>query len=149
MHKSCLSMGQYYCHIHQELFSLLIEENVDLVLHGHDHSYQRTRQISSGPGCDVVRVDAFNPACLVGSARSDVYQKGAGPVFVLTAAAGGRLYDVNEGDAEAGYFAAWMGANRKPRNGFSKFRLTRDELSAEFVGSTATSEFTDRFIIRR
>ena len=49
MHKSCLSMAQYYCHIHQELFSLLIEEKVDLVLQGHDHSYQRTKQISSGP----------------------------------------------------------------------------------------------------
>lgn len=149
MHKSCLSMAQYYCHIHQELFSLLIEEKVDLVLQGHDHSYQRTKQISSGPSCGVVKVDTFNPSCLVTTARDDLYEKGAGPVFVLTAAAGGKLYDVNEGDAEAGYFAAWMGANRKPRNGFSRFRLTPDELSAEFVGSTATSDFSDHFKIQR
>jgi hypothetical protein len=149
MHKSCLSMAQYYCHIYQELFSLLIEEKVDLVLQGHDHSYQRTKQIASGAACPVVKVDAFNPACLAVTARENQYKKGAGPVFVLTAAGGGQLYEINERDLEAGYFAAWMGANRKPRHGFSRFRLTRDELSGEFVGSTATSDFSDHFTIRR
>ena len=149
MHKSCLSMAQYYCHIYQELFSMLIEERIDLVLQGHDHSYQRTKQIASSPACGVVKVDAFNPACLVVTGRDNQYKKGAGPVFVLTAAGGGQLYEINERDAEAGYFAAWMGANRKPRHGFSQFRLTPDELSAEFVGSTATSDFKDSFKIGR
>ena len=54
---------------------------------------------------------------------------------------------MNEGDAEAGYFAAWMGANRKPRNGFSD-SLTPDELSPSSSVPPA-SDFSDHFKIQR
>ena len=45
MHKNCLSVGEYYCNIYQELMSLLVEKKVDLVLQAHDRTYQRTRQL--------------------------------------------------------------------------------------------------------
>lgn len=148
MHKSCLSVGQYYCNIYQELFSLLVEKKVDLVLQAHDHGYQRTKQVSTSESCGVVEVDTFNPNCVVRNDDPNVYEKGRGPVFVITAAAGGELYEMNPKDSEAGYFVTWMGANSKPSKGFSKFTVSPTEISGEFIGSTSTSTFTDRFTIR-
>src|SRR5262249_10716510 len=40
MHKSCVSIGQYYCRVFSQLMDLLLEKRVDVLLHGHDHSYQ-------------------------------------------------------------------------------------------------------------
>ena len=50
MHKNCISVGEYYCDVYQDLFTALIEHHVDLVLSGHDHSYQRSKQICYGRG---------------------------------------------------------------------------------------------------
>jgi hypothetical protein len=148
MHKNCLSVGEYYCNIYQELMSLLVEKKVDLVLQAHDHTYQRTRQLGTGPSCAIVKVDSFDDDCVVDSGEDDAYTKGAGPVFVVTGAGGADLYDINPNDPEAGYFVTWMGANSEPRRGFTKFTVSRGEISAAFVGSTSTSNFTDRFAIR-
>jgi hypothetical protein len=84
---------------------------------------------------------------VVDSGEDDAYEKGAGSVFVTTGAAGADLYETNAEDPEAGYFVKWMGANSDPRKGFAKFTLSRGEISAKFVGSTSTSDFTDRFRI--
>ena len=148
MHKNCLSVGAYYCNIYQDLMNLLVEKKVDLVLQAHDHTYQRTRQLATGPSCEVVKVDSFDGDCVADSGEDDVYTKGAGPVFVISGAAGADLYDTNPNDPEAGYFVAWMGKNSEPRKGITKFTVSRGEISAEFVGSTTTSEFTDYFVIR-
>jgi hypothetical protein len=67
MHKNCRSVGEYYCNIYQELMSLLVEKKVDLVLQAHDHTYQRTRQLDTGPTCAIVKVDSFDDDCVVDS----------------------------------------------------------------------------------
>jgi hypothetical protein len=148
MHKNCLSVGEYYCNIYQELMSLLVEKKVDLVLHAHEHTYQRTRQLDTGSSCTVVKVDSFDKDCVVDSGEDDAYTKGAGSVFVTTGAAGEELYETNPDDPEAGYFVTWMGKNRDARKGFAEFRVSRGAISAEFVGSTSTSDFADEFVIR-
>ena len=148
MHKNCLSVGEYYCNIYQELMSLLVEKKVDLVLQADDHTYQRTRQLDTGPSCAIVKVDSFDDDCVIDSGEDGVYAKDAGPVFVITGAARADLYDTNSNDPEAGCFVKWMGKNSDPRKGFTKFTVSRGEISAEFVGSTSTSDFTDRFTIR-
>jgi hypothetical protein len=148
MHKNCLSVGAYYCNVYQELMSLLVEKKVDLVLQAHDHTYQRTRQLATGPSCAVVKVDSFDGGCVADGGEDDAYAKGAGTVFVVTGAAGAELYEVNPDDPEAGYFVEWMGANSDPSKGFTKVTVSRGEVSSEFVGSTPDSNFTDRFTIR-
>lgn len=148
MHKNCLSVGVYYCNIYQELMSLLVEKRVDLVLHAHDHTYQRTRQLATGSSCTIVKVDSFEGGCVVDEGEDNLYTRGAGTVFVVTGAAGAKLYEINPDDPEAGYFVKWMGANSAPRKGFTKFMVSNTEISAEFVGSTPTSNFTDEFTIR-
>jgi hypothetical protein len=147
MHKSCLSMAQYYCRIYADLMNLLVERKVDLVLQGHDHSYQRTRQIALGSGCPEVAIDAFNAACVADRHDSE-YRKGGGTIQVIVGTGGRPLYDVNVTDSEAGYFARWMGGNAQPRNGLLRVTVSPRELRAEFLGSTRTSDFTDAFSIR-
>jgi hypothetical protein len=148
MHKSCLSMGAYYCLVYEDLLNLLVAKRVDLVLHAHDHTYQRTRQLAHGPGCALVHVDAFEPSCVADDGVDGVYERGRGPVFAVVGTGGVDLYPLDAGDPEAGYFARWMGLNAEPRHGFLRVAVTGGSISAEFVGSTGTSSFTDRFEVR-
>jgi hypothetical protein len=149
MHKNCLSMGPYYCNIYADLMNLLVAQKVDLVLQAHDHTYQRSKQLSTGSACPIVLIDSLNNNCAVDDGKDNVYMKGFGTVFVIAGTAGADLYDINTSDLEAGYFSKWMGGNINPRKGFMKFTVSTVEISAEFVGSTATLGFTDNFVIRK
>lgn len=147
MHKNCISVGQYFCSIYQDLFSLLIEHKVDLVVSAHDHSYQRSAQLRAGmPACPVVVLDTFNRGCQADDGRDGRYRRGQGAVFIISGAGGGELYEVREDDPERGYFARIMGRNVTPRNGFLHLRLSTDRLEGKFVGTTPGS-FSDRFAI--
>src|SRR5713101_4727291 len=46
MHKDCITMGIKRCEIGADLMNLLIAKRVDLVLEGHDHDYQRGKQLT-------------------------------------------------------------------------------------------------------
>ena len=147
MHKPCISVGEYYCDVYQDLFTTLVEERVDLVVSGHDHSYQRSVQIATGPGCAEVTVDDFDRSCVVDA--DDALREGRGPVFAITGAGGAEQYRVYPDDPEAGYFATWMGRNTPGnRSGFLELGITPERLVARFVGSTPGS-FSDRFSITR
>jgi Calcineurin-like phosphoesterase len=146
MHKSCISVGEYYCDVYQDLFSALIADRVDVVLSGHEHTYQRSKQIAAPRrGCPEVIVDSFEPACVVDD--DDVYRKGAGSVFVVAGAGGAELYPIHSNDPEAGYFVAAMGRNTPgQRHGFAMLTISERRLLVRFVGSTPGS-FADRFEI--
>jgi 3',5'-cyclic AMP phosphodiesterase CpdA len=147
MHKNCISVGEYYCDVYQDLFSALIEHHVDLVLSGHDHSYQRSKQIATGAGCQAVVADEFDPDCVADSTNQA--RAGAGTVFVIAAAGGAELYDIHPDDPEAEYFAATMGRNTPGRRyGFVLLDISPKRMSVRFVGSTAGS-FDDAFEIDR
>ena len=147
MHKPCISVGQYYCDVYQDLFSLLIEKRVDLVVSGHDHGYQRSKQLQAPrPGCDVVIVDSFDPDCVVDDGADAAYERGAGTVFVVSGAGGGELYELNPADPEAPYFVTTMGAGPGSRHGFLELEASDERLTARFVGSTAGT-YEDAFTI--
>jgi hypothetical protein len=148
MHKSCLSLGPYYCEIHSGLVDLLLESRVDLTLHAHDHSYQRTKQLALGAGCPSLTLDEFDPDCVADAGAGGVYRKGVGTISAVIGTGGADLYALNEGDPEGGYLARWMGHNVSPRHGILQVRVSPRELVGQFIGSTATSDFTDRFVIR-
>ena len=46
MHKNCISMGRMTCQIGPDIFNLLVSKKVDLILQGHDHNYQRSKQLA-------------------------------------------------------------------------------------------------------
>lgn len=54
MHKPCLSLGQYTCEVGAGLINMLVSKKVDLVPSGHEHLYQRTRQLGLSPSCPAL-----------------------------------------------------------------------------------------------
>lgn len=143
MHKTCISVGRKNCEVGRDLVGLLTEKHVDLVLHAHDHTYQRSHQLR------CATPDRFAESCVADDGNDGTYQQGAGTVFVVSGATGGgSLYDTDENDSEAGYMVTWMGGDDElAGQGFVLVNVSADELTAEFIGST--TEFADAFSIVR
>ncbi|MFE4544736.1 metallophosphoesterase [Arthrobacter sp. NPDC056727] len=146
MHTPCLSVGKYECQAGRDFTNLLIDKKADLVLTGHDHNYQRTHQLGRGQGCPALVPDTFSGGCLTDSDSAMV--KGSGTVFATVGTGGVGLYEVNDQDPEAPYFAAWSGKNRDAALGTLDVTATADRLSARFVPAAGYT-FTDSFEIGR
>lgn len=163
MHMNCLTMGTKGCHEldrsgsgADDLLNLLIAKKVDLVLQGHDHSYQRSKQLAHAPGCPALQGDysaiggaaaVYNPACVADDGDDGTYPKGAGTVFVISGLGGDDIYSVDAADAEAPYFAKWMGAGSLGAGfGFLSIAIQGNRLSADFVPAEI-GRFTDSFTI--
>ncbi|HEU5223731.1 MAG TPA: PKD domain-containing protein [Candidatus Lumbricidophila sp.] len=145
MHKPCVSVGEYGCDAGTDLVNLLIQKRVDLVLTGHEHLYQRTKQLISGTtGCPVLAVNGYNPGCVADA--DNALAQGAGTVFATVGTGGQALRNVDLTDTEAGYFAATSGLNMNPTWGVLDVSMTANSLTAEFVGASGGT-FTDAFAI--
>jgi len=150
MHKVCISMGVMPCDIGNDLFNLLVSKKVDLILQGHDHDYQRSKQLAlNGTTCTVIQAETYNSNCVVNNGSTGSYTQGLGPVVVIVGTIGEGLSTLNTSDGDAGYFAKWMGNNITPTNGLTKFTVSSDQLtvSANFTGSTIPNNFTDSFTV--
>ncbi|UVJ37933.1 metallophosphoesterase [Arthrobacter sp. CJ23] len=143
MHTPCISVGKYGCVSGKSLTNLLLGKKVDLVLNGHEHMYQRSKQLAPSPGCAGLVPDAYNAACVRDSDIALV--KGAGTVFATVGTGGVPLRDVNAADGEARYFAASSGLNSNPSHGYLDLQFTSTTLNAAFVATTGT--FNDSFTI--
>jgi len=142
MHKVCISTGVKPCEIGTDLMNLLVSKHVDLVLQGHDHNYQRGKQLAlNGATCPAVPAGSFDPDCVVDDGSDNGYVKGAGTVFVISGSFGFCCYSVAPADPEAGYFARLADTSK----GFTKYTVGRGHITAQFVKSTGA--FTDSFKI--
>ncbi len=146
MHESCLTMGRYGCPVGPDLLHLLVSERVDVVLSGHEHLYQRTKQLREGEGCGRVTVGSYSPACVVDADASMV--AGAGTVFATVGTGGVDLRPVSATSPESGYFATASGTARNPTYGFADLRVTSTELRFGFVRG-AGGTFTDEWVLGR
>lgn len=146
MHTPCFSLGRYDCEPGQAFTNLMIEKNVDLVLHGHEHIYQRTHQLGHGRECPSMAVDTVTPGCVVDSDAS--LESGKGTVFVTVGLGGRDIRDVNSRDPERPYFAAWSGANKSPSLGTLAVKVTSDRMDVKFEPAEGHS-FTDSFSISK
>jgi len=143
MHKPCLTVAKYACDIGPDLLNLLLAKRVDLVLSGHDHSYQRSNQLALGGACTSLVPAVFNASCVVDS--DSAFTKGAGSVLAVVATGGNSLYDITADDPEAGYFAVTSGRNQNPTWGVLDVSATADTLQGSFArasGGTLTDTFT-------
>jgi len=140
MHKNCITMGDKSCEIGTDLMDLLISKRVDLVLQGHDHVYERSKQLT------CAREGSYLASCVADNGADNAYTQGAGTVFLVAGMVGTGLYTINTGDSEAGYFAKWMGDNINPTHGYVKFAVSQNEISAQFV-RTSGGSFSDSFTI--
>jgi len=142
MHEVCLSAGRYGCDIGTDLMNLLVEKRVDLVLQGHDHNYQRSKQLRlDATTCPAVTL-TYDADCVVDDGSDNVYPKGTGSVFVIDGVFGQTGYSVSENDPQAPYFAR---IDSSLTSGFTKYSVTTDRIDARFVNSTGG--FTDAFAI--
>jgi PKD repeat protein len=146
MHKPCLSRGVYGCDPGADIVNLLVNRRVDLVLSGHEHHYERTKQIAHGTGCASLAIGSYDADCVVDA--DDSHQAGAGTVFMTLGTGGVSLRDINAGDPEAPYFAAGTGLNTTATHGFGDFQVTPDRLDFTFVRTTGGA-FTDGFSLVR
>src|SRR5712691_1981557 len=150
MHKVCISMGYMSCDIGNDLFNLLVSKKVDLILQGHDHDYQRSKQLAlNSTTCPAIQAETYNSNCVVNDGSTGSYTEGAGPVTVIAGSVGEGLHTISTSDGDAGYFANWMGNNVNPTNGLTKFTVSSDALTvaANFTGSTIPNDFSDSFTV--
>ena len=124
---------------------LLVSKGVDLVLTGHEHLYERSKQLREGPGCNRLAVGSYAPARVADAGTSMV--AGAGTVFATVGTGGVALRPPDESDPERGYLAAVSGAGCNPTYGFADLRFTPTELRCAFVRG-AGGGFTDHWTIR-
>jgi hypothetical protein len=161
MHKNCLTLGQKSCEIGTELLNVLVDKKVDLILQGHDHTYQRSKQLTLGPGCSAIPASSYNPNCVANDGAGGVFTKGAGPILIITGHFGGDgFYSVSASDPEKGYFDKAMGGNGwydflqsdqlnpSPSRGFVKFTVSEDRIDVQEVSTTnPNTGFSDVFSI--
>lgn len=146
MHAPCLSTGVYDCVATTDVLDLLIRTRVDLVLSGHEHLYQRTKQLATAVGCPAVAPGTYDTDCVADD--GDRLVAGAGTVFVTAGTGGTGLRDSYADDAEAPYFAAVSGANAEPTWGSLELTVSRDSLAARFAPA-AGAGFDDSFVLHR
>ncbi len=146
MHEPCLLLGTFGCGPGADLTNLLLSKRVDLVLSGHVHNYQRSKQLALGPGCGSLAIGSYDPDCVV-DAGNDL-AAGAGTVFMSIGTGGTSQMDIPADDPEAGYFAATAGSSSAPTYGFGDFDVTADRLTAGFR-RTGGDAFTDTFSLTK
>jgi hypothetical protein len=150
MHVNCITMGTNSCGPRaRDVMDLLVAKNVDLILQGHDHNYQRSKLLTApNDSCPSIVPDEFNAGCVAEDGADNIYSRGLGSVLVIVGTGGAALSDVNAGDPEAPYFARWMGRNVGNVHGFLRVELTQRRLAAAFEPTTE-GDFSDAFSIER
>ena len=122
----------------QDLFDELVEAHVDLILVGHDHVYERSKQLRVSSSCESVNsTNQFEPSCVAASGTQGVYAKGEGTIVVVQGV-GGRSFDnvaIDGSNQAMGYFDAVMGANANTQGRLSGFGSVFYEVTANSIGA--------------
>lgn len=122
--------------------TLLLDKKVDVILQGHEHGYERSKQLTTVPqSCPVVVTNDFDPDCVTDS--DDTLVQGAGTVIHVIGTGGRELREPKNDDEERDYFAK---VDYKSY-GFGKFVVTKDAVSFTFHPSAGT--LADRYTITK
>ncbi len=133
MHEVCISAGDKECEIGEDLLNYLLREKVDVVLQGHSHTYQRSRQLT------CIKAGQLKVSCIADSMQN-YYEKGKGSVMVIAGTGGGKIREVDPEDAEVGYFSMLNN-----EYGILRIEVTRDMLDASF--KSIDNRMLDSFMI--
>ncbi len=148
MHKVCITIGVKSCEIGPDVLNLLVSKKVDLILEGHDHNYQRSKQLALNAQCAAIVPNMYNANCVSDDGADQQYPKGGGAVLMIVGTGGQSIYPSNHTDSEVGYFARYVRAfDEVARYGFLQVNVTSSQLNAQFVGTSSGSTFTDSFVI--
>ncbi|MBS1906832.1 MAG: metallophosphoesterase [Actinobacteria bacterium] len=147
-HGADMSTGYYAPVASQfgDVFALAAEKRVDLILNGHEHNYQRSKQLQLSEACPVITHDTYDAACVTaadGSAAAP-YQRGAGPVQVIIGTGGHKPSAVNDADGDRKFMiAADSGADNC---GYASFAVTATSLTGTFENA-CSGALADTFAI--
>ena len=136
-HYPCLTTGpRHGCDSGPAVFNLLLKKRVDVMLGGHNHMYERSKQLRLNTSdCTRVRPGIFDADCVVDNGADGVYQEGRGTVLVTAGSFGRTEVRANAGDAERRYFAE----TGPTTSGFAQFTVTRRRIRETFVRTSGTS----------
>lgn len=129
-----------------DVYTLVVEKKVDLILNGHEHNYQRSAQLHLGGTCPQIAHDAYNAACVGKADGSDAapYVRGEGPVQLIIGTGGHKPSTVNNADADRPYMlVADDGADNC---GYVSFAVTAAAITGTFENACSGS-LADRFTI--
>src|SRR5260370_12196814 len=140
MHEGCMPAGQHPCEVGADVMNLLRSKRVDFVLQGHDHTYQRSKQVS------CAQAEFYISSCVINDGSTATYTEGAGTVFVVAGTFGAGLTPVNVTDGDSPYFAKMMGnTTLGAGHGFVKYTVSSTKIDATTVFS---GSFSDSFSIQ-
>lgn len=134
MHKNYITVMEKSNELGSDLIPMLINKKVDLILQGHEHGYERTKQLR------CARVNSFDANCIADADNSMV--QGAGTVIHILGTGGQGLRGLNSNDSEYPYFAS----TNNTAYGFGNFSVTPTQLSYSF-NRTGGGTFSDSFTI--
>jgi len=125
--------------------TMLLDKRVDVILQGHEHGYERTKQLATNASaCPVVPTNAFDRDCVVNEGNALV--KGAGTVIQIIGSAGKDMRSLRQGDEEFQYFVGRFAHKELKAFGFGSFAVTANQLTYRYVRS-AGPEFDDSYTI--
>ncbi|MFL6289900.1 MAG: hypothetical protein ACJ759_03300, partial [Thermoanaerobaculia bacterium] len=138
MHKNYISVMEKANEISTDpgntFMTMLLDKKVDVILQGHEHGYERSKQLSTVPQtCPVLVPNQFNQACEADS--DDTLVKGAGTIIHVIGTGGRKLRTLNTMDLEYKYFAR----SDNTTYGFGKFIVTPTAVSFAFHPSSGGS----------
>jgi hypothetical protein len=139
-HENYISMGSKSDEVGTDYFNLLVSKKVDLILQGHDHNYQRSRQLAHGTSCTAITTSSANSSCIVGA--SSPYEKDKGSVLVINGSGGHGHYAINGSDSQAPYFAANDGTSY----GFTSYTVTDTSINGTYLAASGGT-YSDSFAI--
>lgn len=114
--------------------TMLLNKKVDVILQGHDHGYQRSKQLTTNRStCPTLPVDAYNPSCVADA--DDELVRGAGTVIQVLSTGGKGMRLIEPSDAERDYFVDRYRDEDNETFGFGEFTVTPTALSFAFVPS--------------
>ena len=129
-----------------DLFNLFVNKKVDLILNGHEHNYQRTKQFTLGASCTAIAHDSYNTNCVLShtGTSGDPYTKGSGPVELIIGTGGHKPSNVNTGDSDYPYML--KAASGSGDCGLVQFDVTSTTLTGTFINACGGS-LSDTFTI--
>lgn len=148
-HGADMSTGYYAPTAPQfgDIFALAGETKVDLILNGHEHNYQRSKQLRLTDACPRITHDRYDAACSTDADGSPAapYVRGAGPVQLIIGTGGHKPSAVN---ADDGDFPFMLVADSGVDNcGYVSFTVTDTTLAGTFENACAGA-LADSFLIQ-
>jgi hypothetical protein len=142
MHYPCLSTGSGHrgCSSGRAVHNLVLKLGVDLLLVGHNHVYERSKQVALSGSCPRV-TKRYDAACVADGGEDGAYRRGAGTVQVTAGRFGGRPMSIADGDPDR----RWFTKARAGSTGYLQVHLGAERLEARFVRSSGSVR--DRFVI--